>query len=237
MCAFLPPFIYGLMIAASVLTVPWWAAVTISLGAVLLLVATIQWFNVWRAALFVLGAALAAATWMYILSWSQLPAYNGPLKVGEPFPAFYALRANGTKLTQEVLKGGEGSHLIVLFRGRWCAYCMAQLADLDASHRSFDLRHVHVIAASIEGGAETLQTQADFPNLEIVSDAARKLIDATGTLHPGGAPNGSDTAAPTMVLIDQQGVVRWIFRPTRYLARPSSEEVCAAIDEVLPQVW
>lgn len=235
--AFFPPFIYGLMVYSSVLIVPWWAAVLMTLGVALLLVAVVQSFGIVRAGLLLLALLATAATWLYILQWSLLPAYAGPLKVGEKFPAFYAMRANGTRVTQDNLASGEGNNLIVFFRGRWCPYCMAQLADLDASSRDFADRHVHVIAASIEGGPETQKTQADFPNLEVVSDSAKKLIEATGVLHPGSAMDGGDTAAPTMILVDRTGIVRWIYRPSRYIARPKAKEVFATIDEVLPTVW
>jgi len=48
----------------------------------------------------------------------RLPAYNGPIAVGRPFPAFEARRADGTPFRQSDLIGDQ-HHAIVFFRGRW----------------------------------------------------------------------------------------------------------------------
>ncbi len=77
-------------------------------------------------------------------------------------------------------------------------------------------------------------TQADFPHLVVLSDAERKLSDAVEVIHPRSAPDGSDTAAPTTILIDGSGTVRWTFRPDRVFNRLSAAQVLAAIDKEMP---
>ncbi len=60
---------------------------------------------------------VAGATWAFLLA-TRLPAYTGPIAVGQPFPVFTTMRADGTVFTQRNLQGGPNS-VLVFFRGRW----------------------------------------------------------------------------------------------------------------------
>ena len=53
-------------------------------------------------------------------------------------------------------------------------------------------------------------------------------------LHAHSAPDGGDTAAPTTILVDGSGTVRWTFRPDRVLNRLSPSQVLAAVDNKMP---
>ncbi len=77
-------------------------------------------------------------------------------------------------------------------------------------------------------------TQADFPHLVVVSDEARTLSEAVAVIHPKSNPEGGDTAAPTTLLVDGTGTVRWTFRPDRVMTRLSPAQVLAAVDKEMP---
>jgi len=111
---------------------------------------------------------------------------------------------------------------------------MIELGQLEAHWQEFEKRKVQVVVISIEGREEGKATQADFPHLVVVSDAERKLADALAVIHPHSAPDGSDTAAPTTILVDGKGTVRWIFRPDRVFTRLSPSELLATIDSKMP---
>jgi peroxiredoxin len=111
---------------------------------------------------------------------------------------------------------------------------MTELGQLEANHADFDKRNTRIVVASIEGQEQAAQTQADFPHLVVLSDQERSLAYAADVIHPHSAPDGGDSAAPTTVLIDRQGQVRWLFRPVRHLRRLSPAEVAAAVDQHLP---
>lgn len=87
---------------------------------------------------------------------------------------------------------------------------------------------------SIEDQEAAKATQADFPHLVVVSDAQRNLSRAVDVLHPRSAPDGGDSAAPTTILIDGKGTIRWTFRPDRVLHRLSPGQLLAAIDKEMP---
>src|SRR5690348_121042 len=102
---------------------------------------------------------------------------------------------------------------------------MIELGQLERNQEEFARRNARVIAVSIEGTDDAQKTQADFPHLLILADQGRGLSEAAEVIHPGSAPNGGDTAAPTTVLIDRHGTVRWLYRSPGVVERLSPEEL------------
>lgn len=111
---------------------------------------------------------------------------------------------------------------------------MIELGQLEAHWQEFEKRKVRVVVVSVEGPEDAKATQAEFPHLIVVSDAQRKLSGAIDVIHQHSAPDGGDTAAPTTILIDGKGTIRWTFRPDRVFHRLSPEQVLAAIDKEMP---
>jgi peroxiredoxin len=111
---------------------------------------------------------------------------------------------------------------------------MIELGQLESQWQVFDKRKIQVVVISIEDQEDAKATQADFPHLVVVSDAQRQLSDAVEIIHPHSAPNGGDTAAPTTLLIDGGGTVRWVFRPDRVFTRLSPAQLLAMIDKEMP---
>ncbi len=111
---------------------------------------------------------------------------------------------------------------------------MTELGQLEASWQEFEKRKVRVVVVSVEDRETAKATQADFPHLVVVSDTERKLAEALAVLHPCSAPDGGDTVAPTTILVDGGGTVRWTFRPDRVLTRLSPSQVLAAVDKEMP---
>jgi peroxiredoxin len=108
--------------------------------------------------------------------------------------------------------------------------CMIELGELEKHHEEFDKRNVRVVVASIEDQGTAKETQKQFPHLLVAADKDRSLANAAEVIHPGSGPGGIDTAAPTTILIDRNGTVRYLFRSDNVLVRLSPEELAAAID-------
>lgn len=108
---------------------------------------------------------------------------------------------------------------------------MIELGELEAHHAEFDKRNTRVIAVSLEDQAEAQATQRDFPHLVVVADAERGLAQAVQVVHAQSAPDGSDSAAPTTLLVDGAGTIRWVFRPDTFFRRLSPGEALAAVDQ------
>ncbi len=110
---------------------------------------------------------------------------------------------------------------------------MIELVKLEEQHKEFDSRNTRIIAVSLDGLEDSSKTQAKFPHLVIASDSNQKLAKAADVLGPHHAPDGKETTAPTTVLIDNKGIVRWVFRPDVYITRLSAADLTAKVDEYL----
>jgi hypothetical protein len=99
------------------LTAPWYMPILGTLAAVLIVASLWQKRTVWRFLALVPVLLLATGEWMFVLG-TRLPAYTGPVAVGQPFPAFATVRADGTPFTQRDLEGDQ-NNVFVFFRGRW----------------------------------------------------------------------------------------------------------------------
>jgi peroxiredoxin len=111
---------------------------------------------------------------------------------------------------------------------------MVELGELEARHADFAKKNVQILAISNDNLATARETQADFPHLKIVSDAEQNLAKALQVIQSGVGPNHSDTNAPTTILVDGDGKVRWVFRPDHFIVRLSPDELLAAIDKTWP---
>ena len=65
-----------------------------------------------------------------------------------------------------------------------------------------------------------------------LSDSEGVLLDGLGIRHLGGRNDGGDIAYPTAVLVDGDGVVRWIFQSDTYRDRARAEQIFGAIAEL-----
>ena len=105
-----------------------------------------------------------------------------------------------------------------------------------------------VVAVSVDPPeiSERLRRRLELP-IRILSDVNGTLMDPLSIRHDGGMPpdliagevgkiNPSrDLFLATNYLLDEQGVIRWIYRPDTYRMRASVDELLAAIDALGPR--
>ncbi len=108
---------------------------------------------------------------------------------------------------------------------------MIELGQLERRHEDFARRNTRVIVVSLEGTDDAARTQADFPHLLVLADQNRGLSEAARLVHSHAGPDGSDADAPTTILVDRHGTVRWLYRSPEIIARLSPDDVLQAIDE------
>src|SRR5216684_1243541 len=106
---------------------------------------------------------------------------------------------------------------------------MTELGELEKRHQDFEATQVRVVVVSNDDLATAQATQADFPHLIVVSDPDQIVAKAIQVVHQGMAPGGKDTNVPTTFLVDGSGTVRWLYRPERFIARLSAEDLLAAV--------
>ena len=112
-----PVLMMLLTFATKILITPWYAPVLGTLGVALIATALVRSRSVWRWTAVVIFTAFVSFQWWALLAM-HTPAYTGPVRDGEPFPAFATTLADGSAFTQDDLKGDQ-STVMVFFRCHW----------------------------------------------------------------------------------------------------------------------
>ncbi|MEU6440203.1 peroxiredoxin-like family protein [Streptomyces sp. NPDC047046] len=171
---------------------------------------------------------------------------------GTPLPDADLLDGHGEPTTLAAARGGAPA-VLVFYRGAWCPYCNLTLRTYEERVRpALDARGVRLIAVSPQrpdGSLTTAETNA--LTFTVLSDPGNKLAAALGILtqatpeaseaqHALGldvaAANADGTAAipmPTTVVLDAEGVVRWIDVHPDYTTRTEPEALVGAVDRYL----
>jgi hypothetical protein len=108
---------YVVQISLGRLMAPRYMPVLATLGVVLIIASLWERRTVWRVLALLAIALLASAEWAMLYAF-RLPAYTGPVAIGQPFPAFETSQADGTPFSQSGFSGDRNS-VLVFFRGRW----------------------------------------------------------------------------------------------------------------------
>lgn len=215
---------------ARLLITPWYLPIVGTLAAAIVLVTLGRPLRWWRVAVALLCVALAGMEWLFLFG-TALPAYGGPIAKGSPMPAFHASLADGTPIDASFFQRGRPT-AVVFFQGRWCPFCMTQLRELEDHHGEFARVGANVVVVSIEDVATAAETQRDFPSLVVVSDEQRELSSAIDLINRNSAPDGGDTATPTSLIVDRNGIVQSLDRPARIIARPSTATLVTEIEQL-----
>ena len=112
-----PVLMIFMMFAAKILITPWYAPLLGTLGEALIILALMRSRSIWRWTAVVTITLFVAFQW-YALLAMRTPAYTGPVKDGQPFPAFATTLADGSAFTQADLQGDQNT-VMVFFRGHW----------------------------------------------------------------------------------------------------------------------
>ena len=119
---------------------------------------------------------------------------------------------------------------------------MTELGELRKHYRDILDRRVEVVAVSVDPPdvSEKLRRKLDLP-IRFLSDERGTLMDALHVRHRDGTPpsfithrpadgGGRDLFLSTTFLLDEEGVIRWVYRPDTYRVRAPAREVLRAID-------
>jgi peroxiredoxin len=88
-----------------------------------------------------------------------------------------------------------------------------------------------LFAVSVDPPAASLRLKERLKSrFTFLADEEGRLLDELGIRHEAGRGDGVDIAYPTAVLVDEGGIVRWIFQSDSYRERARAEDIFAAID-------
>ena len=193
----------------------------------------------------VLGAL--AALWLH--SQRHVPQDTLRVAVGSPVLPFRALTAAGEPWDSRALAGRRV--LLKFYRGEWCPFCQAELRRFEAMRPQLQAAGIEIVALSCDppAAAQAHQRRDGLgfqllcdPELAVIRQYGvehRKALQISGArvnllgLSVGTRPARTTMAAPTTLLIDEHGIVRWIDQTDDYKVRSSAERVVAAVTRTL----
>lgn len=193
-------------------------------GAVLSAVAIYRFGEAWNP--YLAGGIAALVGWMIYVRWySVQPGTPNAPKAGEPLPDFALETADGERIDASCLNGRPA--VLVFYRGSWCPLCVAQIKELAAAWGKVS-RDATLWFISNQGAAQTraIAREFDLPGafLRDVDGAATRTL---GLHAPGATPAGlevlgyqADAAVPTVLVVDANGIVRFIDVADNYRLRP-----------------
>ena len=178
--------------------------------------------------------------WSYHIFWYSryINRDKNRFMVGERLPSFPLLNVEEeTIYSTELLNRPT---IFLFYRGNWCAFCMTQIKELAKKFHEIENRGAQLVLVSsqIEEKhkelADSLNISAHFMRDKYLV-ASRKL----GIIHEGGTPLGlefqgydQDTTLPTLILTDQQGVIRFLDVADNYKIRPEPDTYLSLLDTI-----
>jgi len=157
---------------------------------------------------------------------------------GKPLPAFTAADEAGNPLDSRDLLG---SPVVMIFvRGNWCPFCSRQVKNLTGYYKDIVDLGAKLIFVTPKP-QETTRRVAEFFNVELEFwldeslTATRKL----GLLLESGVPKdyypeyGSDTIWPASLVIDADGIIRYVEISKHIIDRPNPKTLLRELQKVI----
>jgi peroxiredoxin len=107
---------------------------------------------------------------------------------------------------------------------------VAELQGLGAALSEAEQAGLEIVAVSPDPNEQS-QKLAEGLGLRyrFVADPDLAVARRYGLVHPGGGPGGQDVPRPATVVLDRQGVVRWLSLSRNFQVRPDPGDVLQAV--------
>lgn len=185
-------------------------------------------------------AGLGAVTFaLYSLWYSRLGRQpSRHLAKGQPFPELELSGVDGKPFSTRRLLGAPA--LLFFYRGNWCPLCMAQIKEIAARYRELAELGVKValVSPQPQGHTAALAKRFEVPFL-FLTDPKNRAAQQLGLEMKDGLPMGmglfgydDDTVLPTVIVLDEKGVVRWADETDNYRVRPEPETFLPLLREL-----
>ncbi|HYA36391.1 MAG TPA: peroxiredoxin family protein, partial [Candidatus Binataceae bacterium] len=168
---------------------------------------------------------------LYTAVGTRNPPFSLNIKVGDRFPAYSLPDQMGVTHTGPVTKPGVNT-LIVVYRGDFCPFARFELSELTKNLGELTRAGLDVVAISADP-VDRSQMLAKFLRtpIPLLSDEHETLLGPLGLVHKhrNGEP---DDAIPAFFILDQTGVVRWIFTSPYYREMPTITTILEASGKI-----
>ena len=128
--------------------------------------------------------------------------------------------------------------LLKFFRGHWCPYCVAELRRWEEMRPELDAHGIAIVTVCADTAEQIRQGRRKHGlRATMLPDADLAITDRYNLRNPKNfAPKPGliiPLPIPTTILVDADGIVRWIDQATDYMHRSAPERVLAAIRSTL----
>ncbi|MFQ5915257.1 MAG: peroxiredoxin family protein, partial [Nitrospinota bacterium] len=105
--------------------------------------------------------------------------------------------------------------------------CSVELGQLQRRAAEFEEAGVEVIPVSADRPEESEKLRKKLSSrFRYLCDVDARAAETLGLLHVKGHPSEKrDIATPAMILVDERGIVRWVFKPRNYRVRADLDNV------------
>jgi len=102
-----------------------------------------------------------------------------------------------------------------------------ELAQLQKRAEKFEEIGVEVLPVSADQPEDSERVRRKLSSrFRYLCDRDTHVTEKLGLLHVKGHPSDKrDIATPAMILVDQEGIVRWLFKPRNYRVRANLDGV------------
>ena len=148
------------------------------------------------------------------------------LRAGQPLPDFTAIDETGSTVSSGDLRGH--ATILLFVRGNWCPFCSSQVQNLSDHYKAIIDLGARLILLTPKP-LETTRRVAEFfeVDFDFWLDEDLAITRSLGLLMESGVPKkhrgeyGEDTIWPTALVIDAEGIIRFV-ELSRYIAdRPN----------------
>jgi peroxiredoxin len=180
---------------------------------------------------------VAGVAYLYYRTHGARPVPE-QLRRGQPLPEFEALDEAGNPLHTRDLRG---TPVVMIFvRGNWCPFCSRQVKNLTGYYKDIVDRGAKLILVTPKP-LETTQRVAQFFDVEFEFwlDESLAATRELGLLLESAVPKdyypeyGSDTIWPTSLVIDAEGVIRYVELSKHIIDRPNPKTLLRELQKAI----
>lgn len=211
-----------------------------ALMALALLLALAAFFLQPGIAGYLVGALAIIPASLFLLGTftSGLPHQQPAVAVDELAPDFSGLDAYGKEFRLSDLRGTPV--LLKFYRGYWCPYCVAELAQLNEFAKDFAALGIKLVAVSSDRVDELrpFKRKHDW-DITLVADPALVIHRLYNVQQRNFTPRRGpfrDLAIPTTILLDRDHRVLWLDQAVDFRVRPQATAVLAKAQALLSSV-
>lgn len=185
-------------------------------------------------------AFIMAGFFLVMVSFSGLPHKEIVVNVGDPLPTFRTVDADGRPFSIDSLRGTP--FVLIFFRGWWCVYCVAKLGRFEHLRPRFEQLGLALVSISPDTPSDALGMKSRRKlGMLMLSDESLSVTDLFNLRHenaPAGGGRGlfRDLAIPSTVLVDADGIVRWVYQSVDYRVRSNPGEELAVAGRPRPSL-